>query len=74
MSVPIRQFNYGERRKAKCLAASPATQVVVDEIGEMHLLVCGANDPAATNGDEGFLIFVQGGITGGYWKFQRDAQ
>jgi hypothetical protein len=73
---------YGTTRKAtvKFSFASTSTthgpgprsvQLATDELGEGHILVAGACDPTAKDGDTGTLTFTQGGPTGGYWKFTK---
>jgi len=54
--------------------AAPA-QILQDDHGETHFCIgeqCA--DSTAHDGDEGTLTFTEGGPTGGYWKFQKEAK
>ncbi len=67
-----RTWLYGTTRRAKLLESRRSgVQVVVDELKEGHVLVFGAGDKTAQQGDSGILTFTKGGPTGGFWKFTK---
>jgi len=49
-----------------------AGQLIYDDRNEMHICIGGCGDETAKEGDTGTLTFMQGGPTGGYWKFTKD--
>jgi hypothetical protein len=66
---------YGTTRKATVLKSDlqPSAMLLVDELGEGHILMYGCGDMKAEAGDTGTLTFTKGGPAGGYWKFRKDA-
>ena len=71
MAVVERTWPYGTTRTGKVLSDEPSLQVVLDDQGEAHILVGNARDPSAVVDDRGVLTFTRGGLTGGFWKFEK---
>ncbi len=78
--MKTRTWKYGSTLRGKVIEGgilnSPShvkwqAHLIQDQNGEGHVLINGAFDPEAKEGDEGTLTFTKGGPTGGYWKFQK---
>ncbi len=75
----LRTWPYGTKHRGRVLRTekqgNTSAQFVEDLTAkrEGHILVGSAGDRTANDGDEGDLVFMQGGPTGGYWKFTKDA-
>jgi hypothetical protein len=70
----VRTWPYGTTRKANVMSvvkgeAGPI-YVVLDDRNEAHVLIGQVIEPNPRPGTDGTLTFVQGGPTGGYWKFE----
>lgn len=64
---------FGTKRRAKLEAIyHNGVHAVMDAEQQCHLLDGGAEDETARVGDEGVVEFVQGGETGGFWRFTKD--
>jgi hypothetical protein len=76
--MKTKTWPYGTTRKATVMSIIRGHKgiqmhIVSDNTGEGHILVNGANDETAKIGSTGTLTFSQGGPTGGFWKFRKDA-
>lgn len=76
--MKTRTWPYGTTRKGTLenivRGRDGTAHVVLDDHNEGHVLVAGAQDKSAKEGDTGTLTFTKGGPTGGYWKFKKDSK
>lgn len=77
MSVTTKTWPYGTKRLGtvhiNITTREGWVQLVIDDTNEAHVLVGGAGDRQAGQGDTGTLTFTEGGPTGGYWKFEKQS-
>jgi len=69
MTVQVKTWPYGTKRKAEIKQVAGPVMTAVDELGEGHVLVGVVRGKNPKPGEKGELVFTKGGITGGYWRW-----
>ncbi len=69
--MKTRMWPYGARKLGKIVAVQGRNLVVIDKDAEGYVLMDCDTD-GIREGDDGTLVFRQGGPTGGHWHFEPD--